>query len=246
MSGLVIGIAAAVELIFIIGLATWFIRRKRRGASADVSAAVEHLMPGPLGRIAALELEIWLAVWRLIFRRRHPELFYPASRSVLGYFTIFVVFTAPVELSLVHILIPSATIAWIVTGVSAYGIFWIVGMYASIKTTPHLIDKSGLTVRYGILGSVKIPWYVIESVMAESTKPSKPGDGLRIERTASGDYEAWLMSAGQADVTIRLRTLVRPRGVVRLGAPVRAVHVAVDRPGDFASAVQNRMNVSAT
>jgi hypothetical protein len=227
------GLVIAIEVLIVIAIIVIFVRRKRSG-SAKMSS---RLIPRIVLRFVIVELEIWVAVWRFIFVRRAPENFYPANRSILGYLVVFTIITAPVELLLVHVLIQSETVVWVVTAVSAYGIFWIFGMYTSTRTMPDEINEHELVLRYRILGEIIVPITSIAAINARTAKSSKSGDGFRSEL---GEIEAWLMSAGQTDVTIELNSMIRPRGFLKMGSPVRIINVAVDKPDEFEKLVRAR------
>lgn len=236
MSELSAGLVIGIEVLIVIAIIVIFVRRKRSG-SAKMSS---RLIPRIVLRFVIVELEIWVAVWWFIFVRRAPENFYPANRSILGYLVVFTIITVPVELLLVHVLIQSETVVWVVTAVSAYGIFWIFGMYTSTRTMPHEINEHELVLRYGILGEIIVPITSIATINARTAKSSKSGDGFRSELGESGEIEAWLMSAGKTDVTIELNSMIRPRGFLKMGSPVRIINVAVDIPDEFGKLVRAR------
>jgi hypothetical protein len=197
----------------------------------------------PVLRFVSVEFEIWKAVWRYLFSRSESGKFYPANRSIFGYMVIFAMVTGPVELLLVHVLIPSETVAWVVTAFSVYGLFWVGGMYASIRTMPHSINGDGLTLHYGILAEVIIEKNNIASISAKVTRSAKGGDGLRSEVGESGGMEAWITSAGQADVTIVLKSKIRPRGLLKRGSPTRIINVTVNLPEEFVMAVRSSLAI---
>ncbi|NQW19769.1 MAG: hypothetical protein HQ477_03445 [Chloroflexi bacterium] len=67
------------------------------------------------------------------------------------------------------------------------------------------------------------------------------GSAQKTEIGDSGEIEGWLMSAGQTDVTMNLRTSIRPRGLLKLGAPIRIINVTVENPEGFERAVRDRL-----
>ncbi|MBT4125878.1 MAG: hypothetical protein HOJ22_03110 [Chloroflexi bacterium] len=227
-------LAAVVEILIVLTVVVVIVKRKRSRTPESSSSVI----PKPVLRLVTAELEIWRAVWRFLFTRRDASKFYPANRSIFGYLVIFTMVTGPIELFLVHVLIPSQTVAWVVTGFSIYGLFWVAGMYASIRTMPHSFSDERLTLRYGIMAEVIVPMNEIASISARVAKSTKGGDGLRSEIGNSGEMESWITSAGQADVTILLKSKIHPRGLVKRGSPSRVINITVDRPKNFVAAVQ--------
>lgn len=233
MPSLVESLALVAEALLVLSVVIVLIRRRRSGASGS------GIIPAPVFRFVIAEIDIWKSAWRYVFTSRDREKFYPANRSIFGYMVIFALVTGPVELLLVHVLIPSELIAWIVTGLSIYGLFWVAGMYASIRTIPHSISDDRITLRFGILAEVSFPINDVSSVAANVTNSTKGGDGLRSIVGESDEMETWITSGGQADVTIVLDSEAQPRGLIRTGSPSRVVHVAVDRPEDFVDFIQS-------
>ncbi len=233
-------VAIVIEVLVVSAVIFAVIKRKRSGSKSDSSSGV---LPEPLHRFVLAEFEIWRAVARFLFSRRDPEKFYPANHSILGYLVIFSIVTAPVELLLVHVLIPSETIAWVVTGVSVYGLFWVLGMYLSVRTTSHKFSNSELTLRCGVLGEVRVPYSLVAGVSVNAAKSSTAGDGLRTEIGDSGEIETWLMSAGQTDVTIELSSPVTPYGLLKRGQPSLVVNLTVNDPERFVHHVNAQISL---
>jgi hypothetical protein len=76
------------------------------------------------------------------------------------------IFVSIVELPVVHLLLPWETVRLIAVVLSVWGLLWMVGLLASMKVFPHLLDEHGLRVRYGTTADIRIPWEAVESVTA--------------------------------------------------------------------------------
>ena len=87
------------------------------------------------------------------------------SRQVSPIIGAFI-FVSLVELPVVHLLLPwdAARIAALV--LSVWGLLWMVGLLASMKVYPHLIDDAGLRIRYGTTTDIRVPWEAVASVTA--------------------------------------------------------------------------------
>jgi hypothetical protein len=234
----------AIELLFVI-LAIAVIVRRVRGSSAGSNASViDRMFPRIIARLVSTEIDIWVSLWRFTFSSRNSYQFYPAKRSILGYLAIFTFFTAPIELVLVHVLVPSEMMAWIITGISVYGMFWILGMYASIRTMPLSLDENELILRYGVFGEVTVSKSNIDSIDVKTAKLAGASDGYRSAAGESGQIEGWFLSAGQTDVTICLGAPIRPFGFIRISPPVSTINIAVDKPEQFVYSVREQLNAS--
>ena len=48
--------------------------------------------------------------------------------------------------------------------VGIWGLTWMLGLLASLKTYPHVVDGSGLRIRYGTTLDMTIPWDAVASI----------------------------------------------------------------------------------
>ena len=126
-------------------------------------ASLESLLAPHVARFVAAELSIFyyaLFSWRskphvpedaraftLHEKTGHADLFYAVA--ALSVFEIF-----PVHLLLHHW---RPALAWIATGLSLYGMIWLIGLARSFRLRPGLIGPDYLDVRYGLLFRLRIP-----------------------------------------------------------------------------------------
>jgi len=66
----------------------------------------------------------------------------------------------------VHLLLPWDAVRIVALVVSVWGLLWMVGLLASLKVYPHLIDDTGLRIRYGTTTDIRVPWEAVASVTA--------------------------------------------------------------------------------
>lgn len=114
-----------------------------------------------------LEIGIWRSLFLLLTRRvsgQGPgvQAFSYAKElaPIMGAF----IFVSLIELPVVHLLLPWDTVRLIAAVLSVWGLLWMIGLLASMKVFPHLIDDNGLRIRYGTTTDIRIPWDAIASV----------------------------------------------------------------------------------
>lgn len=108
-----------------------------------------------------------------------------------------------VEMTLVHLLLPSATWRLILAVLSLYGLLVLLGFYASLRQQPHSLSETELILRSGHRFSLVIPRDRIIH-----TRAQRPGDGASISVNAEG--------------LCRLPVLNQVNTVVELAQPVVA------------------------
>ena len=70
---------------------------------------------------------------------------------------MLLVFTLPVEILLVELLVPWDLVRWILFVVAVAGTLWAIGVIVSIRTLPHRVTGDALELRYGALGAATVP-----------------------------------------------------------------------------------------
>jgi len=93
------------------------------------------------------------------------------------------VFVSLIELPIVHLLIPWDTVRLVADIVSIWGLLWMIGLLASVRVFPHLLDERELRVRYGASTDVRVPRDAIASVRARRGKADDPGRVPVMNRT---------------------------------------------------------------
>ena len=178
------------------------------------------------------EVGIWKSLFLWITRRvagMHPGAeafaYHRQIAPIMGAF----IFVSVIELPVVHLLIPWATVRLVVLFLSVWGLLWMIGLLASMKVFPHLIDDEGLRVRYGTSVDVFVPWDAVERVAAKR-RSVESGSSLQVVgrcRDGPGD-EADARRRGAANAGGRRRrggargaALRRQREDVRAGRAER-------------------------
>lgn len=93
---------------------------------------------------------------------------------------------------------------------SIWGLLWMVGLLASMKVFPHLLDDNGLRIRYGTTADITIPWEAVASVSSRrgsvptrKTVSVEHGDDSTVLNVA-------VMKQTRVDVVLHRPTRVRP------------------------------------
>jgi hypothetical protein len=252
-AGVALGIGLLIELgIFLVVL--WQIvvvarrYRRNRAAGLDFEAALEdglaRIFPRRFARLLALEPRLWSSLFRWLFRRRPPTAneFRYTKHTIMGMVIGLVLFTAPVELFIIELLIPWPVVRWILLFIAVYSAIWLLGLYAAMKVRPHRLDPDGLRLYNGIMADGYIPYDQITAITAERRRPPKDGEGLQV---APAERAAYLAIGGRTDLTLRLRAPVILQGLLTPTPPVLTVHFTADEPDRLVAALRERTGLPA-
>lgn len=122
-------------------------------------------------RAAAFELAMWRSLFRWALRR--PLTLHPGAEAFSYAGVVKPIFGVFIGLSAIEIpildLILSRTVPWkpvrlIALSIGIYGLFWMIGLLASILVHPHVISDSGLRVRNGTTVDITLPWNAIAAI----------------------------------------------------------------------------------
>lgn len=142
-----------------------FRRAYRQARSAEgsragaVSAGLSAALPPPVAWFLRTEAGIVRALWWAVRRRRAVE----AADIVLPYtdrIDVLLWTTAGlgvVETAAVHVLVPWATVRWVLLGLSAYGLLWVTGLACSLRQHPHVVRGGELLLRFGHFRTTRVP-----------------------------------------------------------------------------------------
>lgn len=162
-----LGVGFAFEILFagvVVAEAVAFRRAYRRARSAGcgranaLSAGLSAALPAPVVWFLSTEAGILRALWWGVRRRRAVE---PAD-VVLPYtdrIGVMLWMTAglgAVESAAVHLLVPWATVRWVLLGLSVYGLLWVVGLTFSLRQHPHVVRGSELLLRFGHFRTTRV------------------------------------------------------------------------------------------
>jgi hypothetical protein len=199
----------------------------------DMLAAARF--PRRLAAVAATEMTV-VAMALVGWRRPRPE---PGLHTVHVekdwglYAGVFVGLTVVETVGLHVVLHPHAPVlAWILTGLSIYGVLWLTGDALALRHGGVRISDGGLDLAVGIRWRGHLPWADIVSVAH--------GD-VAIER-GPGVVNAALLEANVVVELARSLPVHGPFGIVR---QARRVLLTVDDGAAFAAAAQARLGARA-
>jgi hypothetical protein len=153
-------------------------------------------------------------------------------------FGVFIGLSA-VELPILHLLLPWRTARIISLIVGAYGLFWMIGLLATLYTHPHLIGPSGLRIRKSTTLDLPIPWDAVSAVRLRR-RSLPPGGQTQVEQR--GDDRVLSLGAGsQTSVDVLLsRPLTVP--VKKAGGePVTQIRFHADDPEGLVAVAQTHL-----
>ncbi|MBI2847211.1 MAG: hypothetical protein HYX82_04945 [Chloroflexi bacterium] len=244
-----IGVVVAIEaLLLIVGFRQVAVAvhryRRDRKASIDVWVAMENgmevFLPGKLAKALASELKLWYCLGKWLLRRAHPgeNDFTYHRKSILGPFLIVLLFTTPVELLLIELLLPWAWLRWFLLISAMYLFFWVCGLYASMVTLPYRLDRDGIRISYGILAQAEIAYNNILRVEMNSRKTHQRGDGLKVKTDEDAAYVA---VGGKTNVSLHLKKPQALQGWLGPTSSVTNVHLAADEPSRLIQELERRV-----
>lgn len=165
--------------------------------------------------------------WRRRVAPRADEAAFSYHRES-GYGSLLLAFTFVAVLELVgaHFLVTAwwgRGAAWVLTGLSLYGLVWLLGFYQAVRLRPVTVGPDSLRVRVGLRWSVNVPLDRIEAVVQPAAVQAhqKDKDYLRA------------VALGEPQFIIKLREPLTAHGLYGTSRRVRAVGVAVDDPAGF-------------
>ncbi len=187
------------------------------------------------------ELGIWKSFLRWVLRRpvapkgEQPFGYTQAVTPVLWGF----IAVSAIEIPVVHLLIPWKTVQGISLVFGAWGLFWMLGMMASLKTYPHTIGPEGIRVRNGFGTGVFIPWSNVEAVRFKHRNLEK---GRTIQ--SHGDILS-LVVFSQSNVDIVLHEPMVMRKVSGLTPAFTELRIYADDASGFVAGARQLQPVTA-
>ena len=162
--------------------------KKSRFTHSDFYDSILHasqqVFPGTPGLVLASEISMMyylICGWKPKILRANEFSYHKKSGSGIIYGTLLFVFA--IEAWVVHFMVMrwNPIVAWILTGITVYGILQFLALLASLKQRPIILDapEKTLKVNYGFMLSVNIPLASIESIEKTSRTPRDPKGFLK-------------------------------------------------------------------
>jgi len=172
-----------------------------------------------------------LALWVL---RRGPRDGFGYAGPVRPLLWAFVIVSA-VETVAVHLILPWPVVRIAVDVLSVYGLLWMLGILASYRVYPHLVDDTAVRVRHSLFADLAIPRAAVAQVRARRRLLGGSAM-LQVEEHAAGRALSVPVS-GQTNVELVLR---EPTDLGRPEGPVTEVRLFADDADGFLAAAQHQ------
>jgi len=187
------------------------------------------VLAAPLARVLAAELSIFY--YALFSWRAKPHVDADAQAFTLHQRDgradlLYVLALASVfEIVPIHLLLHHwrPVWAWVATGVSFYGLVWLIGLARSLTLRPVLIGADFLDVRYGLLFRLRVPRASIASV--RRAEPADAAAATRVPRRT------------EPTLCIELAQTLEAEGLLGIRQPVRRLALAPDDLPEFERAL---------
>jgi hypothetical protein len=178
-------------------------------------------------RLLAHERGVWRSLYRWISRRPvvpdgEP---YPYAGAVTPVLWAFIG-VAAIEVPAVHLLLPWETVRRAALVVGVYALVWMVGMLASLRVHPHVVDDAGLRIRNGHSLDLLVPW----EQLTEARYRMRSLEGMRpMQVDENGPVRALSIGVGsQTNVEVTLREPVVLPVRQTAGRPVTELRLYAD------------------
>lgn len=191
------------------------------------------------------ELNIYKGLLRWLLRRPSiPKGFEPVGYARLATPVLALwIFGSALELPLVHILVPwhAVRISLLVVGV--WGLLWMLGLLAGLRSYPHLLGPDTLRIRNGALHDIAVPWEVIAQVTTQDRPLASSMWVLQPQETVRGPHLNVAVS-GHVNVHLALREplTVRTRKAEMV---VTGLSLWVDEPREVTARIRRGIDSRA-
>jgi hypothetical protein len=152
------------------------------------------------------EFNIYKSLVRWLLRR--PSI--PTGYEPVGYAQMATpmlalwIFGSALELPLVHVLVPWHGLRITLLLIGVWGLLWMLGVLAGLRSYPHLFGTDTLRVRNGALHDITIPWKAIAKVTTRDRslpssmwvlQPEETEHGIHLNVAVSGRVNVHLALA---------------------------------------------------
>ncbi|MFC0029114.1 PH domain-containing protein [Micromonospora chaiyaphumensis] len=185
-------------------------------------------------RAVVYEWGMWRSLARWVLRRPYPVApgaetfrYVGVVQPILGVFIVLSVIEIPVLDLILRHTVGWPTVRHVFIGLGVWGVLWMIGLFASLRLHPHVVDDAGLRIRNGVSLDVRIPWSAVARV--EARYRSLPSS--RAVQYDPDDPTVLNLGVGSqtaVDVVLREPLSVRlPKGP---SEPVREIRLYADDP----------------
>ena len=235
-------LAAPAELV-IFGMIVVRARRAFRDAPAGLADAAERFRDAAVASLPsraaaeAVAYELSLLYYAVLGWRARPardaNAFSYHVKSGYGGIVFALAVATLVEGAAVHMLVHphSAAAAWILTGLSAYGLFWLLGDYQAVRLRPIVVADDALRLRTGLRWSATIAWTDVAAL----------ADGGRAPLPKRAPGWGHMTAIGAPKLVLELKREVEVRGPYGITRRVRRIGLTVDDAKRFRVEVERHL-----
>lgn len=213
---LVVAVALGAEvLVTIAGVANLMgivrgFRKARQEGARPYEALVTGLtssLPAPAAAVVHLEMYQLYALWLLLRGRKEKSpqdeemAYFRASMPLVAVFTFLMV----LEVVAVALLVPWELARVVLLVVSLIGIYWMVGLMASLVAFPHTINGHRLRLRFGAMIDAIVPLGSIDSADRVSWSARSGGNrtgGVLRVKAVGASPNVRIQLTGPCDVAV--------------------------------------------
>ncbi|NYF56737.1 hypothetical protein [Micromonospora purpureochromogenes] len=201
-----------------------------------------------LRRAVTYEIGMWRSLYRWLMRRpltvaSGAETFSYLSvvKPILGVFIGLSAIEIPIFDLIISRTVPWPWVRQLALGLGIWGLLWMIGLFASLRVHPHVLDRDGLRIRNGISLDVTLPWTAVATV-AKSYRSLPSSRAVQVEQGDAGPI-LHLSTGSQTSVDVVLReplSLALPKGP---SAPVTEVRLYADDPDALVASARRHLGV---
>lgn len=204
--------------------------RQIKGTTPDFFSAVKQtcakIAPQKLSILLATEIAVFYYIffsWKQL-KLKSNQFSYHKNSGTPALMIAFL-FIIVIETVALHLLLEkwNMLIAWILTILSVYSVFQVLGMAKSLSKRPIEIEKHHIKFRYGIMNEVSIPISEIESITQTMKTPQNEAF-----KTLSplGELESH-------NIVIRLKHPQAMTGLYGIKSTFKTLLLHIDEPNKF-------------
>jgi hypothetical protein len=192
-------------------------------------------------KVVTMEVATWRNTY--LWLRRKPLTTAPDDqvfsylgvvKPILGVFIGLSAVELPIFDLIIRHVVPWPPARWIALGLGAWGLLWMIGLFAGLKINPHVVGPAGLRARQGSTIDLTVAWADVDTVRkAYRSVPSSKS--VQVERIGERTV-LHLATGSQTSVDIRFRRPV-DLGLPPGGSePVHELRLYADDPDGFVRA----------
>lgn len=188
---------------------------------------------------ASYEAGIWRSLYRWLTRRPRAA---RVDAVLFGYgsqatpILLAFIFLSMLEIPILPLLLPWTAVRYSLLVLGVWGLLWMLGLLASIRIYPHVIEEEGLRLRSGFQFDAFVRWEQIATIRLRRSSSDRK---LQIEQHQNGASVA-LHGTNNLEVTLSEPVIVHlPDG---REATVDAISFFADKPTAFHKEAQTHLS----